>query len=100
MTGIELLLDELEGMREALTSWSEDELLEELLCRSYDMGRAAKSAMTRQLRKAGYFRIIPERELRTTAWLGDCPWRRLGGEWVEPNGDWRMTGTVEELLRR
>lgn len=100
MTGIELLLDELGGMREALITWSEDELLEELLYRSYDMGRAAKSAMTRQLRKAGYFRIIPERELRTTAWLGDCPWRRLGGEWVEPNGDWRMTGTVEELLRR
>ena len=100
MTGIEFLLDELGGMREALTAWTEDELLEELIYRSEDMGRAAKAAMTRQLRKSGYFRTIPDRQRMATEWLGDCPWRKLGNQWVEPDGDWQMTGTVEELLQR
>lgn len=99
MTGIEFLLEELEYMREALTSWTEDELLEELLYRSEDMGRAAKTAMTRQLRTAGYYRPVSERRRMQTEWLGECPWRKFGGEWIETDVDWRISGTVEELLR-
>ena len=100
MSGREILIEEIEYMREALTTWDEDELLLELIYRaaSGSLGRAAMTAMTRQLRKVGFFRVVSKAERDRRGWLGSPPWKRVGKDYLEHDDAWQMQGTVEDLL--